>query len=103
MIEHIHGGREQHTLIGLTCAPGKDLGEEGFADARITDDDDARAVSDEVEIHKTKDAVLHLQAAFVMIELETVNGMADAQMSEAKPSFNGADIPGVEFPIDKRL
>ena len=43
VIEHVHGGGEQHALIGLTGAPTDDFRQEGFAGARIADDDDASA------------------------------------------------------------
>jgi len=31
MVEHIHGGSEQRALVGLTGAPGDDLGQIGLA------------------------------------------------------------------------
>jgi hypothetical protein len=46
VVEHIHGGGEEHTLIGLTGAPGNDFRQEGFADARIADKDGARSPSE---------------------------------------------------------
>lgn|SRR2546422_5544454 len=103
MIEHVHGGREQHALIGLTGTPGQDLSEEGFSNAGITNDHDAGAVADELEIHEAEDAVLHLQTALVMIELEAVDGVADTEMREAKPPFDGAGITGFQFTIDERF
>src|SRR5437867_4407258 len=72
MVEHVHGRREQHTLIGLAGAPGDDFGEKRFPDAGIADDDDVGAMVDEVEIHQVKDAALHLKTAFVMVELEAI-------------------------------
>lgn len=101
MIEHVHCGCKQYPLIGLAGTPGQDFGEEGFSDAGIADDHDTGAVANEVEIHEAKDAVFHLQTAFVMIELETVDGGACAEMGKAKPPFNRATIPGFEFTIDE--
>jgi len=49
MIQHVHGGREQHALIGLAGAPGDDLGQEGFPSAGIADQNDAGSLGDEVE------------------------------------------------------
>ena len=60
MIEHIHGRGEEHALVGLAGAPGDDLGQVGFAHARITDETHAGAVTKEVEIEQTKDAGLEL-------------------------------------------
>ena len=39
MVEHVHGGGEQHALVGLAGAPADDFGEEGFAHAGIADKD----------------------------------------------------------------
>jgi hypothetical protein len=44
-------------LVGLTGAPGDDLGQIGFAYARITDETHAGAVAQEVEIEQAKDAM----------------------------------------------
>jgi hypothetical protein len=60
MVEHVHGGSEEHALVGLTCAPGDDFGQVGFAYAGIADETDAGAVMQEVEIEQTKDAGLEL-------------------------------------------
>jgi hypothetical protein len=30
VVEHIHGGGEEHALIGLTGAPGDDFRQKGF-------------------------------------------------------------------------
>ena len=103
MIEHVHGGCEQYALIGLAGTPRQDLREERFANTGIANDDDAGAVADEVEIHQTKEAVLHLQTALVVIELETVDGMTDAQMREAKAPLNGTGVAGFEFAVDERF
>jgi len=103
VIEHVHGGCEQHTLIGLTSTPRQDFREEGFPNTGIANDDNAGAVADKVEIHKAKDAILHLHTTLVVIELETVDGMTDAQMGEAKATLNGTSIPGFELAIDERF
>ena len=61
MVEHVHGGGEQHALIGLAGAPADDLGQKGFAHAGIADETHAGAVAEEVEIEQAKDAGLELQ------------------------------------------
>src|SRR5262245_3944370 len=103
MIQHVHGGGEQDALIVLTGAPGQDLSQKSFSNAGITNDDDAGAIAEELEIHKTKDAILHLQTALVMIELEAIDGVADAKMSKTEPAFNGARIPGFQLTVNERL
>jgi len=56
MIQHVHGGSEQHTLIGLASAPGDDFGQIGLSYTRIADDTHAGAVAQEVEIKQPQDA-----------------------------------------------
>lgn len=60
MIEHVHGRGEQYPLVGLAGAPGHDLGQVGFAHARIANETHAGAVAQEVEIEQAKDASLKL-------------------------------------------
>ena len=52
MIEHVHGGGEEHTLIGLTGAPCNDLGEESFPNARISDEHEIDAFGQKREIEQ---------------------------------------------------
>src|SRR5262249_32810162 len=103
MIEHIHGGGEQHALIRLTSAACEDLGEECFSDARVADDNDAGAIADELQIQKAKKAVLHLQTALVMIELEAVDRVTNSKMGQSEAPLNASCIPGFQFTIDERF
>ena len=52
MIEHVHGGGEEHTLIGLTGAPGNDLGEESLPNPRISDEYEIGAFGQKREIEQ---------------------------------------------------
>lgn len=58
MIEHVHGGGEQHALIRLAGLPGDDLGQKGFAHAWIADEDCAGSLLEEVEVQQSQDAGL---------------------------------------------
>jgi len=40
VIQHIHSGSEQYTLVGLTGTPADDFGQVGFAHAGIADNAD---------------------------------------------------------------
>ena len=73
MIQHVHGGREQDALVGLTGLPGEDAGEEGLSNTGVTDQDDIGALRQERKIQQAKDAVLRLHTALVMVEVESVN------------------------------
>ena len=103
MIEHVHGRREQHTLIGLAGAPRDDFGEKRFPDARVADDDDVGAMVDEVEIHQVKDAALHLKTAFVMVELEAIDRATRADACRAETPLDSARAASIQFHIHERL
>src|ERR1041385_6921888 len=103
MIEHVHGRREQHTLIGLAGAPRNDFGEKRFSDAGVADDDNVGAMVDEVEIHQVKDAALHLKTAFVMVELEAIDRATCADACRAETSLDRAGAASIQFHIDERL
>src|SRR5437867_9791149 len=103
MVEHVHGRREQHTLIGLAGAPRDDFGEKRFPDAGIADDDDVGAMVDEVEIHQVKDAALHLKTAFMMVELEAIDRATCTDTCRAETALDSARAASVQFHIHERL
>src|SRR5580693_7963186 len=82
MVEHVHGGGEQDTLVGLTGAPADDLGQVRLAYAGITDETHAGAVAQEVEIEQTQDPSLELEARLVRVEVEAVDGRLALQAGE---------------------
>ena len=101
MVEHVHGGREQHPLIRLTGAPADDLGQVGFAHAGIANDAHAGAVAQEVEIEQTQDSSLELEARLVMVEVGAVDGRLALQAGELEAAFNGSLVTGFEFAIEE--
>lgn len=103
MVEHVHGGGEQHPLICLTGAPADDLGQVGFAHARIADETHAGAVAQEVEIEQAKDASLELKARLVMVEVKAVDGKLALQAREFEAAFDGALVTSFEFAIEERF
>ena len=97
------GGGEQHAVIGLTGAPAYDLGEEGFADTRIADEDRAGALLQKLQIEQAQNARFQLQAALVVFELKAVDGVLGMQPREAETALNGATLPGFQFEVDERF
>ena len=73
VIEHVHGGGEQDTLIRLAGAPAHDLGQEGLANPGISDKDQVGAVGDKGQIEQTQYAILVLRTALVMSEVKRVD------------------------------
>jgi hypothetical protein len=73
MIQHIHGCCEQDALIGLAGFRSDDAGEEGLSHAGVADQYKVRALFQKREIEQTQDAVLRLDAALVMVEVESVD------------------------------
>ena len=103
MIEHIHGCREEHALVGLAGARADDLRQKRFADAGIADDDDIGAFLKKLQIHQAQDAAFHLRSAFVMVELEAIDGVARAETREAKTALDGAAVADFQFAVGKRF
>jgi hypothetical protein len=101
MVEHVHGGGEQHPLVGLTGAPADDLGQVGFAHAGIANETHAGAVAQEVEIEQAQDASLELVARLVMVEVEAVDGRLALQAGELEAAFDGALVTGFELAIEE--
>jgi hypothetical protein len=101
MVEHIRGGGEQHTLVGLTGTPSDDLGQIGFADAGITDETHAGAVAQEVETEQTQDASLELESGLVMVKVEAVDGRLALQAREFEAPFDGTLVTCFEFVIEE--
>lgn len=101
MVEHIHGGGEQDSLVGLTGAPADDLGQVGFAHTGIANETHAGAVAQKVEIEQTKDAGLELEARLVMIEVKAVDGRLALQARELEAAFDGTLVAGFELTIDE--
>src|SRR5215831_20262350 len=89
VVEHVHGGGEQDTLIRLAGAPADDLRQEGLTHAGVADEDGAGAFGDELQIEQTKNPRLQLQTAFVMLEVEAVNGVTDVQPGETEAALDG--------------
>jgi hypothetical protein len=101
MVEHVHGGGEQHSLVRLAGTPTDDLGQVGLAHAGITDQTHAGAVMQEVEIKQAKDASLELESGLVMVEVEAVDGRLALQAGEFEAAFDGTLVTGLEFAIEE--
>jgi len=101
MIQHVHGGGEQHTLVGLTGTPADDFSQVGFAHTGIPDDADARALAQEVEIEQTQDAGLELGARLVVVKVEAVDRRLGLQAGELETTFDGTLVAILEFTIDE--
>jgi hypothetical protein len=58
---------------------------------------------DEVEIHELKDAALHLQTAFVMVELEAIDRATGADACRAETPLDSAGAASIQLHIHERL
>jgi hypothetical protein len=99
LVEHVHGGGEQDTTIGLACPPADDFRQECFAGARIADQNDVSALVDEVEIQETEDARFILLPRLVMLEQEGVDGVLPMQAGEVEPTLHGAAVARFQFQV----
>jgi hypothetical protein len=50
LIQHIHGGGEEHALIGLAGTPTDDFCQERFSHTRIADENRTRAFGQKLQI-----------------------------------------------------
>ena len=103
VIEHVHGSGEDDALIGLAGLPSEDAGEEGLAHAGITDQHQVGALLQESKVEQTKDAVLSLQAAFVMVEVESVDAGLRLQTRTLEAALDGAALPLFQFLVSEPL
>ena len=99
VIQHVHGGGEQHALVGLTGTPADDFGQVGFAHSGIADDAHARALAHEVEIEQTQDAGFQLGARLVMVKVEAVDGRFRLQTRELEATFDRTLVAILELAI----
>ena len=92
MIQHVHGGCKQDTLVILAGFPADDAGKECFSHPGVADQHKVRAVAQKREIEQTKNAVLRLDAALVVVEAKRVDaglrlqpGALEAALDSATP------------------
>jgi hypothetical protein len=73
VIEPIHGGGEQHALIGRASAPSDKFCQKSLAHTWIADQYKIGAFVEERQIEQTQDARLGLLAALVMEEVKGID------------------------------
>ena len=99
LVEHLHGGGEEHAHVGLAGAPAEDLRQEGFPHAGITDNDHIGALLEEVQVEQVEEAVFGLLAGFVMGEVELVEGRLRGEARELEAALDRAAVAGFQFQI----
>jgi len=99
MIQHIHGSCEQDALIRLTGFPCQDAGEECLPDTGIADEYDVGAQRQESKIQQAQNTVLRLHAAFVVMEVESVNARLRLQARALEAALNGARPARLQFHV----
>ncbi len=103
VIQHAGGSGEQDTLVGLAGTPSDDLGQQRFADTGITNEDDAGAFVDKLEVQQACHAGLDLHAALVMFEVEAVNGVARLQTGQAEAALDRVLVAGFQLQFSQRF
>lgn len=101
MIQHVHGGCEEGSDIGLAGSPAEDLGQIGFAGSRISDEDHVGAFLEEVEIKQSEDAALALQPRLMVLEVKGVDAGLSMEAGEVEAAFDGAAITGLQLEINQ--
>jgi hypothetical protein len=103
MIQHIHRGCEQHALVGLAGFRSDNAGEESLSHAGVADQYKVRPLLQKREIEQTQDAVLRLNTALVMVEVESVNGSLRLKTRQLEAALDGAAVAGIQFHIGEHL
>ena len=99
MIQHVHSRGEQDSLICLTCFPCQDASEECLSHAGIADQYDIGTQRQEGKIQQTKNAVLRLHAALVVVEVESVNARLRLQARALEATLDGAPPARLQFHV----
>ena len=103
MIQHVHGCREQDALVGLASFRSDDAGEKGLAHPGVADEHKVRTLLQKREIEQTQNAVLRLDTALVMVEVEGVDGGLSLQTRQFEAPFDGASVAGIQFHIGEQF
>ena len=103
LIEHVHGGGEEHALARLASSPANQLRKKRLAHAGISNNDNAGPIVEEFEIKQAQDAGLQFGTTLVVFEVEGVNGWACMQPRETETPLDGAVVAGIEFEIGERF
>ena len=103
MVEHIHGGGEENTLIALAGAPTNDFGQKRFSHTRIADDDTAGSFLQEVQIEHPENPILDLDPALVMFEVEVVNRVLRVKSGQSETPVDRPAAARVQLQIYQRL
>jgi len=89
VVDHVDGGGEQRLDIGVAGGIGKGLGKKGFAGAGVSNEDDIGVLLDEVEVEEIEDGGFLLFPAYVVMEVELVDGEFFGQARLLKPALDG--------------
>src|SRR5579863_658340 len=89
VIEHVHGGSEQHALIGLARPPGDELRQKCFPHTRISDEDDVGSLGEEREIEQTQEPRFGLYAAFMVMEVKGIDAGLGLKTRASEAPFDG--------------
>jgi len=103
VIEHIHGGGEQHALIGLTGAPSDEFSQKSLAHTGIADQHEIGAFVEERQIEQTQDARLGLLAALVMEEVKGIDAGLRLQTRAFEAAVDGALFASFQFHVGEPL
>ena len=103
MIQHVHGGCKQDALVSLAGFPSDDAGEECFPHAGVSDEHKVRALAQEREIEQTKNTVLGLDAALLVVAVESIDAGLRLQTRGLEAAFYRTAVTGLQFHIGQQL
>jgi len=83
VVEHVHGGCKQHTLVGRQARQAMIFAKKVFL-TRGSRSAHGGAFLEKAEIQKAEDATFALQASLVMVEVEAVDGVLACRRESRK-------------------
>src|SRR5438477_6572025 len=81
----------------------KTLARKVLPDARVADQHDVGALSQEGEIEQAQNAILGLYAAFVVVKVEGVDAGLRLQTRALEAALDGAALPRFQFQVGEPL
>lgn len=103
VIQHVHGGSEESSDIGLAGSPAEDLRQVSLAGPRIPDEDHVGAILEEVQFEKPDDASLALHPGLVVLKVKGIDGGLGMEAGEVEAALHGTTVTGLQLEIDQAL
>jgi hypothetical protein len=87
----------------LLAWQARHLGQERLANTGISNEDDAGAFVQKLQVQQAGHAGLDFHSTLVMFEVEAIDGVARLQTGQAEAAFDGVVIAGFKLQVRQRF